>query len=155
MNAACSGHRMSYITPPKRYNLSTALRQSWTGTLTGWVFWMWLPLVGFLSCHGADHAGDQLAVSSSGSIPNLCVRSVRWKMMLNTPSHHRVHPGSNPRCSPVGRRSCATSSGIPAGHMMRARNRARRTSSLVICPLPDRVSDWFLAVAVDPVIATR
>src|ERR1700751_638512 len=31
----------------QRYNLSTALRQSWTGTLTGWVFWMWLPLVGF------------------------------------------------------------------------------------------------------------
>ena len=47
MNAACSGHCTSYITPPKRYNLSTALRQSWTGTLTGWVFWRWLPLVGF------------------------------------------------------------------------------------------------------------
>src|SRR6201997_5586170 len=31
----------------QRYNLSTALRQSWTGTLTGWIFWMWLPLLGF------------------------------------------------------------------------------------------------------------
>jgi sterol desaturase/sphingolipid hydroxylase (fatty acid hydroxylase superfamily) len=31
----------------QRYNLSTALRQSWTGTITGWVFWMWLPLMGF------------------------------------------------------------------------------------------------------------
>jgi sterol desaturase/sphingolipid hydroxylase (fatty acid hydroxylase superfamily) len=31
----------------QRYNLSTALRQSWTGTFMGWVFWMWLPLVGF------------------------------------------------------------------------------------------------------------
>ncbi len=31
----------------QRYNLSTALRQSWTGTFYGWIFWMWLPLVGF------------------------------------------------------------------------------------------------------------
>src|SRR5512141_150924 len=31
----------------QRYNLSTALRQSWTGTFMGWVFWMWLPLLGF------------------------------------------------------------------------------------------------------------
>jgi sterol desaturase/sphingolipid hydroxylase (fatty acid hydroxylase superfamily) len=31
----------------QRYNLSTALRQSWTGTFMGWIFWMWLPLVGF------------------------------------------------------------------------------------------------------------
>jgi sterol desaturase/sphingolipid hydroxylase (fatty acid hydroxylase superfamily) len=31
----------------QRYNLSTALRQTWTGTFMSWVFWMWLPLVGF------------------------------------------------------------------------------------------------------------
>jgi sterol desaturase/sphingolipid hydroxylase (fatty acid hydroxylase superfamily) len=52
----------------QRYNLSTALRQSWTGTFMGWVFWMWLPLVGF-----------------------------RPMMILTMPSHHRVHHGSNPR----------------------------------------------------------
>jgi len=31
----------------ERYNLSTALRRSWTGTFTGWIFWMWLPWLGF------------------------------------------------------------------------------------------------------------
>ena len=29
------------------YNLSTALRQSWTGPLIGWVFWVPLPILGF------------------------------------------------------------------------------------------------------------
>lgn len=31
----------------ERYNLSIALRRSWTGTFTGWIFWMWLPWLGF------------------------------------------------------------------------------------------------------------
>jgi sterol desaturase/sphingolipid hydroxylase (fatty acid hydroxylase superfamily) len=31
----------------QRYNLSTALGQSWTGTFMGWIFWMGLPLLGF------------------------------------------------------------------------------------------------------------
>src|SRR6267378_597513 len=100
MNAACSGHRTSYITPPKRYNLVHRIAAELDGHAYG-VGVLAVASVGrFPSSHGADHAGDQLAVSSSGSIPNLCVRSVRWKMMLNTPSHHRVHHGSNPRCSP-------------------------------------------------------
>src|ERR1700751_679827 len=29
------------------YNLSTALRQSWTGAFMSGVFWIWLPLLGF------------------------------------------------------------------------------------------------------------
>ena len=33
----------------QRYNLSTALRQTWTGNLTGsFIFWFWMPLVGFV-----------------------------------------------------------------------------------------------------------
>ncbi|MEM8586354.1 MAG: sterol desaturase family protein, partial [Bacteroidota bacterium] len=32
----------------QHYNLGTALRQTWTGTFSGsFVFWVWLPLVGF------------------------------------------------------------------------------------------------------------
>src|SRR5918993_2760918 len=32
----------------RRYNLSTALRQTWTGNFTGaFIFWIWMPLVGF------------------------------------------------------------------------------------------------------------
>src|SRR6516225_1898081 len=32
----------------KKYNLSAALRQTWTGNLAGsFLFWLWMPLVGF------------------------------------------------------------------------------------------------------------
>ncbi|KAA3621995.1 MAG: sterol desaturase family protein, partial [Bacteroidetes bacterium] len=32
----------------RKYNLGTALRQTWTGDLTGgFIFWLWLPLIGF------------------------------------------------------------------------------------------------------------
>src|ERR1700739_2892920 len=31
----------------QRYNLSTALRQTWTGSFMSFIFWIWLPIVGF------------------------------------------------------------------------------------------------------------
>ncbi|MDH5415423.1 MAG: sterol desaturase family protein, partial [Flavobacteriaceae bacterium] len=31
----------------QKYNLSTALRQTWTGSFLSFVFWLWLPLLGF------------------------------------------------------------------------------------------------------------
>jgi len=31
----------------QHYNLSTALRQTWTGSFFSFVFWLWLPLLGF------------------------------------------------------------------------------------------------------------
>ena len=31
----------------KHYNLSTALRQTWTGGFYSFIFWLWLPLIGF------------------------------------------------------------------------------------------------------------
>ena len=80
----------------QRYNLSTALRQSWTGTFTGWIFWMWLPLLGFppmmvLTMQAISLLYQFLIhtelVSSLGPL----------ELVLNTPSHHRVHHGSNPR----------------------------------------------------------
>jgi sterol desaturase/sphingolipid hydroxylase (fatty acid hydroxylase superfamily) len=80
----------------QRYNLSTALRQSWTGTFTGWIFWMWLPLVGFRPVMVLTMQAVSLLyqfwihtelVSSLGPL--------EW--VFNTPSHHRVHHGSNPR----------------------------------------------------------
>jgi sterol desaturase/sphingolipid hydroxylase (fatty acid hydroxylase superfamily) len=80
----------------QRYNLSTALRQSWTGTLTGWIFWMWLPLVGF-------HPMTVLTMQAVSLLYQFwihteLVRSLGpLEMVLNTPSHHRVHHGSNAR----------------------------------------------------------
>jgi len=81
----------------QRYNLSTALRQSWTGTLTGWVFWMWLPLVGF-------HPVMVLTMQAISLLYQFWIHTEMvtslglLEMVLNTPSHHRVHHGSNPRC---------------------------------------------------------
>src|SRR5574337_799886 len=31
----------------QRYNLSTALRQTWTGSFMSFIFWLWLPVIGF------------------------------------------------------------------------------------------------------------
>lgn len=79
-----------------RYNLGTALRQTWTGSVMTFIFWLWMPLVGF----------PPLMILTMQSISLLyqfwihteIVRSIgplEW--VLNTPSHHRVHHASNPR----------------------------------------------------------
>lgn len=76
------------------YNLSTALRQSWTTPLTGPVFWVPLVLVGF---HPA-----MIAVMQAISLiyqfwlhTELVGRLGPLEWVLNTPSHHRVHHGRN------------------------------------------------------------
>ena len=80
----------------QRYNLGTALRQSWTGSFTGWVFWLWMPLAGFRPLMIMTMQSVSLIyqywihtelIRSTGPLENV----------LNTPSHHRVHHGSNPR----------------------------------------------------------
>jgi sterol desaturase/sphingolipid hydroxylase (fatty acid hydroxylase superfamily) len=76
------------------YNLSTALRQSWTGPLVGWVFWLPLPLLGF----------HPLMVVTAQSISllyqywihtELIDRLGPFEWLFNTPSHHRVHHGQD------------------------------------------------------------
>jgi sterol desaturase/sphingolipid hydroxylase (fatty acid hydroxylase superfamily) len=80
----------------QRYNLSTALRQSWTGTVTGWVFWMWLPLLGFRPVMVLTMQAISLLYQFW--IHTELVRSMGpLELVLNTPSHHRVHHGSNSR----------------------------------------------------------
>lgn len=79
----------------RRYNLSTALRQSWTGPFTHLPFYAVLPLLGF----------HPLMVLTMGSVSLLYQfwihtehvgRLPRWlEAVFNTPSHHRVHHGSN------------------------------------------------------------
>ncbi len=80
----------------QKYNLGTALRQTWTGNLSGsFVFWLWLPLVGF----------DPLAVMTMQSVSLLYQFWIHTELIdrlpaplefvLNTPSHHRVHHGSD------------------------------------------------------------
>ncbi len=80
----------------QRYNLGTALRQTWTGSFMSFVFWLWLPLIGF----------EPVMVLTMQAISLLyqfwihteLIRSMgplEW--VFNTPSHHRVHHGSNQR----------------------------------------------------------
>jgi len=80
----------------KHYNLSTALRQTWTGGFYSFIFWLWLPLLGF-------HPGMimfQMGISLLYQFwihTEVIHKMPNWfEAFLNTPSHHRVHHGSNP-----------------------------------------------------------
>jgi sterol desaturase/sphingolipid hydroxylase (fatty acid hydroxylase superfamily) len=80
----------------QRYNLSTALRQSWTGTFYSWIFWMWLPLVGFRPIMVLTMQAISL-LYQFWIHTQLVERMGAFELVLNTPSHHRVHHGSNAR----------------------------------------------------------
>ena len=80
----------------QRYNLSTALRQTWTGSFMSFLFWMWLPIVGFAPVMIMTMKAISLLYQFW--IHTEIVRSLGpLEAVLNTPSHHRVHHGSNPR----------------------------------------------------------
>jgi sterol desaturase/sphingolipid hydroxylase (fatty acid hydroxylase superfamily) len=77
------------------YNLSTALRQSWTSPLFGWLFWLPLPLLGFHPL--------MIFLAQSVSLlyqywihTELIDKMGPFEWVFNTPSHHRVHHGRNP-----------------------------------------------------------
>ena len=79
------------------YNLSTALRQTWTGSFLSFVFWLWLPLLGF-------HPVMILAQMSISLLYQYWIHTELIKKMppwfeavFNTPSHHRVHHATNPQ----------------------------------------------------------
>src|SRR3954453_9558600 len=78
----------------QRYNLGTALRQTWTGSLYSFVFWMWMPLVGFPPVM-------ILTMQALSLLYQFWIHTELVKHMgplefvLNTPSHHRVHHASN------------------------------------------------------------
>lgn len=80
----------------QKYNLATALRQTWTGGITGsFVFYLWMPLLGF----------HPLAIVFMHSVSllyqfwihtELIDKLPRWfEFIFNTPSHHRVHHSSD------------------------------------------------------------
>ncbi|MFT7050362.1 MAG: sterol desaturase/sphingolipid hydroxylase (fatty acid hydroxylase superfamily) [Psychroserpens sp.] len=80
----------------QHYNLSTALRQTWSGGFYSFVFWLWLPLLGF-------HPGMIILQMSISLIYQFWIHTEaidkmpKWfETVFNTPSHHRVHHGSNP-----------------------------------------------------------
>lgn len=80
----------------QRYNLATALRQTWTGNFTGsFIFWLWMPLLGF----------EPLMIVFLQSISLLYQFWIHtevikklpgwFEFIFNTPSHHRVHHSSD------------------------------------------------------------
>lgn len=80
----------------QHYNLSTALRQTWSGGFYSFIFWLWLPLLGF-------HPGMIMLQMSISLLYQFWIHTEaidkmpRWfEAVMNTPSHHRVHHGSNP-----------------------------------------------------------
>ena len=82
----------------EHYNLSTALRQTWTGFLAGsFVFRLPLLFLGFppamIFFIGALNLIYQFWIHTE-----VVGRCPRWfEAVMNTPSHHRVHHATNPR----------------------------------------------------------
>lgn len=80
----------------QKYNLSTALRQTWTGELSGaWIFKAWMPLLGFhpimIAIFGSFSLIYQFWIHTEAI--NKLWRPLEF--VFNTPSHHRVHHGSD------------------------------------------------------------
>lgn len=78
------------------YNLSVALRQSWFQGWFSWAFYLPLALVGFDPIMFA-------ALSSFNTLYQFWIHTRTigkmgpFEWIFNTPSHHRVHHGSNPK----------------------------------------------------------
>jgi sterol desaturase/sphingolipid hydroxylase (fatty acid hydroxylase superfamily) len=80
----------------EHYNLSTALRQTWSGGFFSFIFWLWMPLIGF-------HPAMIMLTMSISLLYQFWIHTEaihklpKWfEVVMNTPSHHRVHHGSNP-----------------------------------------------------------
>ncbi len=99
------GHRIRWVWAAhvvhhssQHYNLTTALRQTWTGTVTLMMLVKTpLILLGF-------HPAMVIFVSGLNLIYQFWIHTEainkmpRWfEAVMNTPSHHRVHHGRNPR----------------------------------------------------------
>lgn len=82
----------------QHYNLTTALRQTWTGTITFMVL-LRAPLV-LLGFHPAMivFVGGLNLIYQFWIHTEAIHKLPRWfEAIMNTPSHHRVHHGRNPR----------------------------------------------------------
>lgn len=94
VNALWAAHIVHHQS--EEYNLTVALRQSWFQGWFSWVFYLPLAWIGF----------DPLmfiTLSSFNTLYQFWIHTRTIKSMgfleyiINTPSHHRVHHGSNPK----------------------------------------------------------
>lgn len=78
------------------YSLASTFRETWTGTVTcTFLFWGWMPLIGV-------EPGVIVLLKSISMIYQFWLHTekitklpVWFEKIFNTPSHHRVHHGSN------------------------------------------------------------
>ncbi len=93
VNALWAAHIVHHQS--EEYNLSVALRQSWFQSAFSWVFYLPLAVIGF-------DPVMFLTVSSFNTLYQFWIHTrligkmgpLEW--IFNTPSHHRVHHGSDP-----------------------------------------------------------
>jgi alkylglycerol monooxygenase len=94
VNVLWAGHVVHHSS--EEYNLTVALRQSSLHGLFTWVFYLPLALIGvpaemFIACYA-------LNLVYQFWIHTRAVGRLGWlEAVMNTPSHHRVHHGVNPR----------------------------------------------------------
>lgn len=99
---ACHGINWFWLThcvhhSSEHLNISTSFRQSMMTHLSGhFIFWLWIPLLGFapetiMLCH-------LFIYSMQGHLHTELIKKLPpfVEYIFNTPSHHRVHHGSNP-----------------------------------------------------------
>lgn len=81
----------------QHYNLTTALRQTWTGTLgLNFIFWLPLVYVGFPPLMVLMFSSISL-VYQFWIHTETIGRMGPFEWVMNTPSHHRVHHATNPK----------------------------------------------------------
>ena len=82
----------------QHYNLSTALRQTWTGGVAGtWLLWLPLAFLGFPPIMIATEKGISLIYQFWIHTETIRRLPAPIEAVFNTPSHHRVHHARNPR----------------------------------------------------------
>ncbi|MEH6494836.1 MAG: sterol desaturase family protein [Pseudomonas marincola] len=80
------------------YNLSTALRQTWTGGFVGtWFPWLFLSLLGLPTPLIAFQKGISLVYQFWIHTEAIDKMWRPFEYIFNTPSHHRVHHATNPK----------------------------------------------------------
>lgn len=76
------------------FNLTTAIRQTWVGSLYYYFFWIWLPILGFPPLMIMMMMSFNLIYQYW--IHTGLVKKIGFlEYILNTPSHHRVHHAVN------------------------------------------------------------
>ncbi|MGB5382453.1 MAG: sterol desaturase family protein [Lutimonas sp.] len=81
----------------QKYNLATALRQTWTGSFTSFIFWLWMAFLGFHPLMILTQMSVSLLYQFWIHTETIQKLPKWFEAVFNTPSHHRVHHATNPQ----------------------------------------------------------